>query len=263
MKKRLIACAALVFACGCSASDPPEGPPVPSADNRVSCVRIGTAEAGNDAYEARFTYDAQQRIADISFDGLETTLSYGDGILVAESAFGQNKQTTTFYLQDNRIVGAAWTSQAADVRATFGYEGQSLVRFESEWTEVDTGTLYDRMLAEAAWADGCLVSWNIPSRMECKFRRSSCPNDTNIDLSVLLTRNYMPFEEVAPVAMLRLFGAPSSCIMENADTERYAYAYTYRHDDAGRLVGGTVEVRDRENPQASYTDTYTVEYVAP
>lgn len=264
MKKILLFAAASVLLFGCTDSKNGEVPqkPLSPAENRVARICASTLGEADSDYEIRFTYDAQQRVSQIYFDGMETTLTYGNGTIVAESFFEDKKQTSRFEMQNNRITGASWMTGDMDVRATFDYSGETLVRFESEWKEVATGDVYSRTQADAVWKEGCLVAWNSLSEPEeMEFRASSCPNDSNIDFSVLLAEDYMGFEEITSVAMLRLFGTPSRYIMENVDTDRYTYQYTYRKDERGRLVGGTIEVTDLENPQESYTDTYTVEYV--
>lgn len=240
-------------------TDYPSEPEQP-ASVLVSKVIVTTDEPGKPAQHViTFTYDDKNRVKQVAWLNNEV-LDYSytqTGIDLKVTNTGNQNYVGNYHFEpdNNNLLSLEMTDTYRGVQADYRmeYDADSFLQ-----QVIYTGKL-SKATTNYIWSAGNLIQIQEEGGIKYPYYRpSEYPNNTNIDLSVIIS-GYINYTDLSYAALIKKLGRPSKQVMERVPTSLYDYLYAYTADTGGYLREITKKITDRETEKI-YTTTYSIEY---
>lgn len=236
----------------------PSGPEQP-APVLVSKVTVTTDEPGKPAQQViAFTYDNKYRVKQVAwFNNEALDYSYTQtGIDLKVNHTGNQDYLGNYHFEpgDSNPLSLEMTDTDRGIKADYRmkYDAGGFLQEVTYTGELSKAT------TNYIWSEGNLIQIERGGIKYTYNRPGEYPNNTNIDLSVIIS-GYINYTDLSYAALIKKLGKPSKQIMEQVPTNLYDYQYAYMADTEEYLQEITKKITDRKTEKV-YTTTYSIEY---
>lgn len=225
----------------------------------VSKVTVTTDEPGKPVQQViAFTYDDKYQVKHVTWLNNEV-LDYSytqTGMDLTVTNTGNQNYVGNYHFEPNNSnflsleMTDTYRGIQADYQMKYDTDGflQEVI-YTGEPVKATTNYIWSEGNLLRIERDGIKYPYNRPSEY---------PNNTNIDLSVIIS-GYINYIDLSYAALIKKLGKPSKQVMERVPTSLYDYQYTYTADTGGYLQEITKKTTDKEMEKV-YTTTYSIEY---